>query len=434
MFDEVGVKQSFENLSNSRSESNRAIVGGVGVVTLLRNICLFVCTVTKVVYLETVTSLTATSFLMCLRRLAATHGTPQVLLSDNHHTFLATERFLHDLQQDPEIQDFVASRQIKWRRQTPRAPWSGGHFERLVRTIKVALATDISKKLLTLEEFTTIVKESEAIVNNRPLTYQQVDSQDIPLTPSQLIRGHNIDLPTLRTPATDRDEIDTNRLRNQYVVLSNTLRMFQRRWRDEYLTSLREKHRNACANQNSYELKPGELVLLKIPELLRDDWPLGKVIKVFKDSNKVIRSLEVSVRGEIYRRSIEFIVPLELSCENIPPPREEIEDADNDDDDPVGGERPPPPTDDVVEANEVFRCPPNLHTLDDDVNRDIINPNDDVSQPASEEERESAVPQDRTPSPTAASSATPTPSYSIPNHRPTRGAAARQRELMKNLV
>ena len=37
MFDEVRVKQSFENLSNSRSESNRAIVGGVGVVTLLRN-------------------------------------------------------------------------------------------------------------------------------------------------------------------------------------------------------------------------------------------------------------------------------------------------------------------------------------------------------------------------------------------------------------
>ena len=37
MFDEVGVEQSFEKLSNSRSESNRAIVGGVGAVTLLRN-------------------------------------------------------------------------------------------------------------------------------------------------------------------------------------------------------------------------------------------------------------------------------------------------------------------------------------------------------------------------------------------------------------
>ena len=37
MFDEVGVKQSFENLSNSQSESNRTIVGGVGAVTFLRN-------------------------------------------------------------------------------------------------------------------------------------------------------------------------------------------------------------------------------------------------------------------------------------------------------------------------------------------------------------------------------------------------------------
>ena len=37
MFDEVGVKQSFKNLSNSRSVSNRATVGGVGAVTLLRN-------------------------------------------------------------------------------------------------------------------------------------------------------------------------------------------------------------------------------------------------------------------------------------------------------------------------------------------------------------------------------------------------------------
>ena len=37
MFDEVGVKQSFENLSNTRSESNRTIVERVGAVTLLRN-------------------------------------------------------------------------------------------------------------------------------------------------------------------------------------------------------------------------------------------------------------------------------------------------------------------------------------------------------------------------------------------------------------
>ena len=31
------LSKSFENLSNSQSESNRAIVGGVGAVTFLRN-------------------------------------------------------------------------------------------------------------------------------------------------------------------------------------------------------------------------------------------------------------------------------------------------------------------------------------------------------------------------------------------------------------
>ena len=86
----------------------------------------------------------------------------------------------------------------------------------------------------------------------------------------------------------------------------------------------------------------------------------------------------------------------------------------------------------MVEANEAFSQPPEIHSLDDDVNRDVINPTDDVSQPANEEE-ESAVSQGRSPN---AATTTPTPSNtnSITNHRPTRGAAARQRELMKNLV
>ena len=125
-------------------------------------------------------------------------------------------------------------------------------------------------------------------------------------------------------------------------------------------------------------------------------------------------------------------MPLELSCENIPNPGEEIEDADNDDDDPVDGAPPSPPIDHVLEANEAFSQPPQLHSLNYDVNRDVINPTDDVSQPANEEE-ESAVSQGRSPN---VASATPTPSstISITNHRPTRGVAARQRELMKNLV
>ena len=134
---------------------------------------------------------------MCLRCLAASKGVPSIILSDNHRTFIAGETFLLEMQQDPAVQEHLSSNNIRWKHQTPRSPWMGGHFERLVQTIKASLATAISKKLLTLEEFTTIVKEAENIVNSRPLTYQSDNSKDIPLTPSQLAWGRDL---TLMTP------------------------------------------------------------------------------------------------------------------------------------------------------------------------------------------------------------------------------------------
>ena len=93
---------------------------------------------------------------------------PTLIPSDNHKTFIAGETFLLDMQQDPSVQEYLASKNVRWKHQTPRSPWMGGHFERLVRTIKASLATAISRKLLTLEEFTTIVKEAKNIVNSQP--------------------------------------------------------------------------------------------------------------------------------------------------------------------------------------------------------------------------------------------------------------------------
>ena len=51
-------------------------------------ICLFVCVTTRAVHLKVVDNLTTASFIMCLRRLAASKGMPSLILSDNHKTFL----------------------------------------------------------------------------------------------------------------------------------------------------------------------------------------------------------------------------------------------------------------------------------------------------------------------------------------------------------
>ena len=189
------------------------------------------------------------------------------------------------MQQDPAVQEHLSSNNIRWKHQTPRSPWMGEHFERLVQTIKASLATTISKKVLTLEEFTTIVKEAENIVNSRPLTYQSDNSKDIPLTPSQLAWGRNLTLmPPLLHPGDPLDEdYDAKATRAQYIVLSNALECFRKRWHKKYLISLREKHCNQCAENPSHHLRVGQLVMVKHDNLHCIEWPLGVITAVYPD-------------------------------------------------------------------------------------------------------------------------------------------------------
>ena len=171
-------------------------------------ICLFVSATTRAVHLEVVDNLSATSFILRLRCLAATKGIPSTIISDNHKTFIWGEKFLLDPQDDDDIREFLQDHHIQWRHQTPRSPWMGGHFERLVRTIKTSLSAAITRKLYNQEEFTTIVKEVESIVNVRPLTYQSTDALDQLLSPSQLLWERDFSImPPLLQPNTDDDSI-----------------------------------------------------------------------------------------------------------------------------------------------------------------------------------------------------------------------------------
>ena len=253
---------------------------------------------------------------MCLKRLAASKGMPTLLLSDNHKMFIAGETFLLEMQQDPAVQEYLSTNRIRWKHQTPRSPWLGGHFERLVRTVKASLATAMSRKLLTLEEFSTVIKEAENIVNSRPLTYQSDSSRDIPLTPLQLAWGRDLTLmPPLLQPGDPLDEdYDAKTTRAQYVVLSNTLEQFRKRWHNEYLLALREKHYNLCAENPSHHLRVGQLVMVKHDNIHRIEWPLGVITAIYPDERGVVRTAEVEECGNRFLRSVTYLVPLELDC------------------------------------------------------------------------------------------------------------------------
>ena len=65
----------------------------------------------------------------------------------------------------------------------------GGFYERLVGLVKRLLPKSIGKLCLTNEQLLTVLKESEAIVNSRPLVYIGEDiNSGTTLTPAHFYR------------------------------------------------------------------------------------------------------------------------------------------------------------------------------------------------------------------------------------------------------
>ena len=91
----------------------------------------------------------------------------------------------------------LSAKGIKWEFNVDRAPWWGGFFERIVRSIKQCLKKILATARLTYEERRTVLVQIEGVLNSRPLTYLCEDGGE-PLTPSHLVTGRG-----LLTPPTE---------------------------------------------------------------------------------------------------------------------------------------------------------------------------------------------------------------------------------------
>ncbi|XP_064106959.1 uncharacterized protein LOC135215934 [Macrobrachium nipponense] len=217
-------------------------------------------------------------------------------------------------------------------------------FSRVIGVTKRALQIALGRKHLPEAHVLTLVKEAEAVVNNRPLMYSGDKCEDEVLTPSHLVRGHLINFNG--TCFADEDLNATfisRRLRDRYLKLTDTLKAFRERWRKEYLSALRARH--DCQSGEPTRLHPGDIVLVKQENQKRAMWPLGRVMETYPDDDGVVRSAKVLFEDVESLRTVSHLVPLEL--------------APSDDDDGVGDER----RDDVGATEEMVR--------DDDGNEEV---------------------------------------------------------------
>ncbi|KIH51421.1 integrase core domain protein, partial [Ancylostoma duodenale] len=189
--------------------------------------CIITCMVTRLIHLDIATDLSTTAFLHVLRRFFARRGVPVFITSDNSPTFTLGETVLEDcrrnIRSDPTISRMISDREIEWKYINPYAPWQGGVYERLIRSIKLALYKTLGKKTPSYQELSTAVIEIEAMLNTRPLLY--VDSgpnADQILRPIDFLQNE-FEIPFPLNTAGEDDEDPTYHPADERVTLQSKM-------------------------------------------------------------------------------------------------------------------------------------------------------------------------------------------------------------------
>ncbi|XP_053395705.1 uncharacterized protein LOC128555912 [Mercenaria mercenaria] len=292
-------------------------------------ICLYTCLVTRAIHLELVSDMSTEEFLLCLKRFIAQKGTPVEITSDNAKQFKAASSILdqiwHGVLHSNEVQSYVANANIKWNFIVELAPWMGGFYERLVGLVKRSFRKAIGRKLLTLIQIQTLIKEVEAVVNSRPLIYVGDDIHStIALTPSHFLTlNPNIGIPQISEESDSEYlpyESSTNRLLNIWKKGQRILNKFWQIWRDEYLLSLRERMQTRLkTNRIQSSVKPtvGDVVIVQ-DNCSRGSWKLAKIEELIKSRDGEIRACKIQLSsGNILNRPLNLLFPVETSHSTV---------------------------------------------------------------------------------------------------------------------
>ena len=96
--------------------------------------------------------------------------------------------------------------EIRWYFNPPSAPHFGGPWDRMIQTAKRTLLIILGSQKLTLEFFTTILAETELMLNSRPLTHVNEQSGNgQPLTPNHfLLHRPFANIPPIGFKGTDK--------------------------------------------------------------------------------------------------------------------------------------------------------------------------------------------------------------------------------------
>ena len=79
-----------------------------------------------------------------------------MIYSVNGSTFIGAAAWIKQVQNDEQLNYFLARHQIRWKFNLSRAPWWGGKFERIIGLVKTAMGKTIGSAYLTFDELKAV--------------------------------------------------------------------------------------------------------------------------------------------------------------------------------------------------------------------------------------------------------------------------------------
>ncbi|GBP83307.1 hypothetical protein EVAR_57569_1 [Eumeta japonica] len=198
----------------------------------------------------------------------------------------------------------------------PGAPNMGGAWERLVRSVKTALAATLRERSPREEVLHTLLLEAEHIVNSRPLTEVDVEPAEAEgLTPNHFLIGRSCG-------AAAAGHFDDNVLLGpaNWRTCQRLADHFWQRWLREYLPTLVPRRRGDPICRAPAE---GDIVLIVDSSSPRYSWPRGRIKKTYPGPDNQVRVVDVETTGGVLRRPTSKIVVL-VSAEATAVPCPEV--------------------------------------------------------------------------------------------------------------
>ena len=208
---------------------------------------------------------------------------------------------------DKKLNEFCDNHTIKWTFSTPAASHHNGAVESLVKSVRTSLNKVIANKVLTEEEYRTVMCEVTSCVNSRPLwTPNEGDLHQPPITCNDMIKPGGLE----RNPETMSLNCDP---RKRYAHVQSIVEEWWKYWMDHFTPNLQIRSKWFKQREN---ISIGDVVLLVDKSMVRGQWKLGIIEDVFPGRDGLVRSVNVRTSAGNYNRPITKLA-LQLAKEEL---------------------------------------------------------------------------------------------------------------------